>query len=90
MDTEKQATTKRLKRVEGQVRGIIKMIDEDRYCIDILHQMRAVKSAVARAEDAILKAHVATCVESTIASGDNNEQRQKIAELVDLLSKVKA
>lgn len=89
MDKEKHAATKRLRRVEGQIRGIIKMIEEDRYCIDILNQMRAVKTALARAEDLILKNHVATCVETAIASGDPEEQREKTAELVDLLSKVK-
>jgi DNA-binding FrmR family transcriptional regulator len=89
MKIEKDAVVRRLNRVEGQVRGINRMIEEDRYCIDILQQMQAVKSALAKIEDAILKDHMATCVETAIASGDPNQQRKKIEELVDLLSKVK-
>ena len=90
MKLEKEATIKRLNRIEGQVRGIARMIDEERYCMDILQQMQAIKSAFARVEDAILKDHSATCVESAIASGDADEQRKKFGELVDLLSKVKS
>ena len=90
MNLDKTATIKRLNRIEGQVRGIAKMIDDERYCIDILQQMQAIKSALARVEDAILKDHSATCVESAIASGDAQEQRKKFGELVDLLSKVKS
>lgn len=89
MKIEKDAVVRRLNRVEGQVRGINRMIEEDRYCIDILQQMQAVKSALAKIEDAILKDHMATCVETAIASGDPNQQRKKFEELVDLLSKVK-
>ncbi|MEQ8689578.1 MAG: metal-sensitive transcriptional regulator [Pseudomonadales bacterium] len=90
MKLEKEATIKRLNRIEGQVRGIKRMIEEERYCIEILQQMQAIKSAFAKVEDAILKDHSATCVEAAIASGDAQEQRQKFGELVDLLSKVKA
>lgn len=90
MKLQKESTMKRLSRVEGQVRGISRMIEEERYCIDILHQMQAIKSALARVEDAILKDHSATCVESAIASGDPDEQRKKFGELVELMSKVKA
>ena len=90
MKLEKDAIIRRLSRIEGQVRGISKMIDEERYCMDILQQMQAIKAAFARVEDAILKDHTATCVESAIASGDVEEQRNKFGELIDLLSKVKS
>ncbi len=90
MNLEKEATIRRLNRIEGQVRGISRMIDEERYCIDILQQMQAIKSALAKVEDAILKDHAATCVETAIASGDESEQRKKFSELVDLLGKVKS
>ena len=83
------AMSKRLHRIEGQVRGIARMIEEERYCIDILHQVQAVKSALAKVEDAVLKGHSATCVEAAIASGDPDAQRQKFSELVDLVSRVK-
>jgi DNA-binding FrmR family transcriptional regulator len=89
MKLEKEATIRRLNRVEGQVRGIGRMIEEERYCIDILQQMQAIKSAFAKVEDAILKDHAATCVESAIASGDERDQRNKFSELVDLFGRVK-
>lgn len=89
MILEKGVTIKRLNRVEGQVRGVARMIDEERYCIDILQQIQAIKSAMAKVEDLILKDHMATCVETAIASGDPKKQRKKFDELVDLLSKVK-
>ena len=88
--TEKAAITRRLNRIEGQVRGITRMIEDDRYCIDILQQMQAIKSALAKVEDAILMDHSATCVENAIASGDPEEQRKKFGELVELMSKIKA
>lgn len=87
MELERNATIRRLNRIAGQVRGISRMIEEERYCIDVLQQIQAVKSALARVEDAVLKDHAATCVESAIASGDEGEQRQKFGELVDLISK---
>ncbi len=89
MELEKDAIIKRLNRVEGQVRGISRMIEEERYCIDILQQMQAIRSALARVEDAILKDHAATCIESAIASGNETEQRAKFSELVDLMGKVR-
>ena len=86
---EKTAVLKRLRRIEGQVRGIERMIEDDRYCMDILQQVQAVKAALARVEDAVLHDHAATCVEDAIRSGDTAEQRRKFNELVDLFGKVK-
>ena len=82
-------TINRLKRSEGQIRGIIKMIEEGRYCIDVLNQIQAVKAAIARAESQLLKEHAATCMEEAIASGDADAQREKVGELVDLFDKLK-
>jgi len=65
------------------------MLDEDRYCIEVLHQMQAVKSALARAESELLKEHAAHCVADAIASGNKTAQREKVAELVDLFDKLK-
>lgn len=79
----------RLKRIEGQVRGVTQMVEDDRYCIDILHQVQAVKAALAKAENEILKDHAACCVAEAIASGDVAEQRVKFGELIDLFEKVK-
>ncbi|MEM9617012.1 MAG: metal-sensitive transcriptional regulator [Pseudomonadota bacterium] len=84
-----EATIKRLNRIEGQVRGIARMLEEDRYCIDILHQMQAVKSAMARAESEILKAHAASCVAEAISSGNKKAQQEKVSELIDLFDKLK-
>ncbi|MEM6640812.1 MAG: metal-sensitive transcriptional regulator [Pseudomonadota bacterium] len=85
----KAPLVKRLNRIEGQVRGIKRMIEEERYCIDVLQQVQAIKAALARVEDVILKDHSATCVESAIASGDPVDQRKKFGELIDLMAKVK-
>lgn len=79
----------RLRRIEGQVRGIAQMVEADRYCIDILTQVQAVKAALGRAESEILKRHAGTCVAEAIASGDEDEQRRKFVELVDLFEKAK-
>jgi DNA-binding FrmR family transcriptional regulator len=77
----------RLKRIEGQVRGIARMVEEDRYCIDILTQIRAVRAALRRVEDEVLNDHVAHCVEGAIASGDGAEQRRKVQELMTVLTR---
>ena len=89
MNLDKESTIKRLNRIEGQVRGISRMIEDERYCIEILQQVQAIKSALSKVEDSILKDHAATCVETAIASGDEKEQRKKFSELVELLGKVK-
>jgi len=87
--SKQQSSLNRLKRIEGQVRGIARMVEEDRYCIDILHQIQAIKSAIARAESEILKDHAAHCMEDAIASGKKKDQREKVSELVDLFDKLK-
>ncbi len=84
----KASVRKRLSRIEGQVRGLAKMVEDDRYCIDIITQIAAVRAALRRAEDEILKDHVAHCVEHAVASGDRADQRDKIAELVALIGRV--
>ena len=82
-----QDTIPRLKRIEGQVRGIIRMVEEERYCMDILVQLQAIKAALGKVETEMLKQHAAHCVEDAIRSGDAAEQRQKFTELVDLMGK---
>lgn len=83
------AIQNRLRRIEGQVRGIAQMVESDRYCIDILTQIQAVKAALGRAESEILKRHAACCVAEAIDSGDADEQARKFGELVDLFEKAK-
>ena len=77
----------RLSRIEGQVRGIARMVKEDRYCIDILIQMQAIKAALKRVEEQVLKDHAAHCVAHAIKSGSAKDQTQKFSELVDLFSR---
>jgi DNA-binding FrmR family transcriptional regulator len=84
----KSAVLKRLNRIEGQVRGLARMVEDDRYCIDVVTQISAVQAALRRAEEEILRDHVAHCVERAIVSGDQLDQRQKIAELIDVLGRV--
>ena len=83
----KESALKRLGRIEGQVRGLARMVEEDRYCIDIVTQIAAVRAALRRAEEEILRDHVAHCVEGAIASGNRADQRRKIAELMDAVTR---
>ncbi len=83
----KAAVLKRLNRIEGQVRGLVRMVEEDRYCIDIVTQVSAVRAALRRAEEEILRDHVSHCVEHAIASGDKKDQRRKISEIIDVLGR---
>lgn len=83
----KTQVTKRLSRIEGQVRGLARMVEEDRYCIDIVTQISAVRAALRRVEEEVLRDHVAHCIEGAIASGNRDDQRQKIAELMEVLGR---
>ena len=87
MSDTKTAKINRLNRIAGQGRGLAQMIEDDRYCIDILHQMQAVKSALAKVETQVLKDHAACCVAEAIASGDEGDQREKFEELIELFAK---
>jgi DNA-binding FrmR family transcriptional regulator len=80
----RQAKVHRFNRIAGQLRGIAQMVADDRYCIDILHQIQAVKAALVRAEAEVLRDHAAGCITEAIASGDAQAQRAKVDELVEL------
>jgi len=84
---DKPKLLNRLKRIEGQVRGVTRMVDEDRYCIDIMTQLAAVRAALTRVESELLKGHLDHCIESAIVSGDAAEQRRKAGELIELLER---
>ena len=86
-DDIKASSAKRLARIEGQVRGLARMVDEDRYCIDIVTQIAAVRAALRRLEEEILRDHVGHCVEHAIASGNKAEQRRKVEELMAVVSR---
>jgi len=81
----KSACLKRLSRIEGQVRGLGKMVEDGRYCIDVVTQISAVRAALRRVEEEVLRDHVAHCVEHAITSGNATDQRRKVAELMDVL-----
>ena len=83
----KSACLKRLKRIEGQVRGLARMVEQDRYCIDIVTQISAVRAALRKVEEEVLRDHVGHCVEHAIASGDKAEQRAKVAELMAVVAR---
>ncbi len=77
----------RLRRIEGQVRGLLRMVEEDRYCVEILTQLRAARAALRRVEDSVLRTHVEHCVAQAIRSGRPAEQRGKIDELLSVLGR---
>lgn len=83
----KTSTISRLNRIEGQVRGLARMVEDDRYCIDIVTQIGAVRAALRRVEEEILRDHVAHCVEHAITSGDKADQRRKVKELMDVMGR---
>jgi DNA-binding FrmR family transcriptional regulator len=83
----KAAVLKRFKRIEGQVGGLSRMVEDGRYCIDIVTQISAVRAALRRAEEEILRDHVGHCVEHAITSGNKQEQRKKITEIIEILGR---
>ena len=83
----KATSLKRLKRIEGQVRGVARMVEQDRYCIDVVTQIGAVRAALRKVEEEVLRDHVGHCVEGAIASGNKGRQRRKIAELMDVFGR---
>jgi DNA-binding FrmR family transcriptional regulator len=77
----------RLNRVEGHIRGIVRMVEDDRYCIDVLTQLQAARAALAKVESEMLKAHMNHCIERAIVKGDAEDQRAKARELIELLDR---
>jgi DNA-binding FrmR family transcriptional regulator len=84
----KKGVLRRLNRIQGQVRGVAGMVEDDRYCVDILTQLAAIRAALQKAEEEILRDHVAHCVAHAFTRGDVAEQRQKIEELVDTVGRM--
>ncbi len=78
---------KHLSRIEGQVRGLARMVEEDRYCIDIVTQIAAVRAALSRVEREILREHVHHCVRHAMTRGSKEDQEQKIEELIAVLAR---
>ncbi|MCF8707650.1 metal-sensitive transcriptional regulator [Rhizorhapis sp. SPR117] len=78
----------RMRRIEGQARGIIRMMEDDRYCIDILQQLAAMEAALRAARMKVLNIHARNCVEAAIATGNRAEQAEKMSELIALFEKM--
>ncbi|MBB6449825.1 DNA-binding FrmR family transcriptional regulator [Geomicrobium halophilum] len=81
----KQELLNRLKRIEGQVRGVQKMIDEDKYCVDILHQISAIQSAMKKVSVSLMEDHTNHCVANAIQEGNKEEM---IDELMDVMKRL--
>jgi len=84
---DKDALIKRLHRIEGQVRGIERMVEDDRYCIDILTQIGAVKTALEQVGSKLLEDHVTHCVAGALASGDEGAANEKTTELLSAVQR---
>lgn len=89
MHQNHDATLKRLKRLEGQIRGIARMVEEDRYCVDVLTQIAAVRAALKGVEKLVVDDHASHCIEDALNSGDREDQRAKFTELLELLDKAR-
>ena len=79
----------RLKRIEGQVRGVVRMLEEDRYCMDILAQTRSIMAAMRKVEDQVMENHLNTCVREAMESGDEKERTDKVNEVMTVLSGIR-
>jgi len=79
----------RLRRIEGQIQGVQRMIEEDRYCIDILTQLDAVSGAVRKVAANILQRHLRSCVHDSLASGSPDDRDRRIEEIVDILGRLR-
>lgn len=87
MKADKSQVSRLLKTARGQIDGILKMIEEDRYCIDISNQLMATQSILSKANAQVLKAHVNCCVREAVESGDAGEKLEEISALIDKLAK---
>lgn len=86
----KDVLGKRLARIEGQVRGVATMVADDRYCIDIVTQLKATRAALSAVEAELLKAHVSHCVTAAVAGGDRAAAQEKLDELLRILPRAAA
>lgn len=84
---KKKQLLARLRRIEGQVRGIQRMIEDDRYCIEILTQTASIVSALKGVEDQLMEQHLNSCVTEAIASNDTIQQQEKMDEVMTVISK---
>ena len=83
----KQQVEARLKRVAGQVSGIQRMVEEDRYCVDVLMQISAARAALAKVSKMLLESHIQTCVTGAFESDDEDDRAAKVEELIRVFDK---
>lgn len=86
-EKQKEDVVKRLNRIEGQIRGINKMVSDNRYCIDILTQSRAIVAAIRKVEDLVMHQHLQTCVAESMRNDNSEDKEDKIGEIMDVISK---
>jgi CsoR family transcriptional regulator, copper-sensing transcriptional repressor len=86
-DETKVKALGRLRRIEGQVQGIQRMVEEEKYCVDILLQLTAVEGAVAQVQRLLLGRHIESCVADAIRSGSTRDRQKKVEELLDVFSR---
>lgn len=87
--TNTKSILNRLRRIEGQVRGVAQMVEAERYRLDIMHQIRAVRSALNRVESHLLRDHAKDCVDQAACSEDEQTRRERLIELIDVFDKIK-
>lgn len=83
---EKKNVLSRLRRVEGQIAGIQRMVEQDKYCVDVLLQVSAAQGALGRAANIVLGSHIDTCVTEALRTGDEVERGRKIEELMEVFA----
>lgn len=86
-NNDKELLIKRLNRIEGQVKGIQKMVEEERYCVDILVQISAIRSAINKVGNIILENHIKGCVSNSIKNGELEKSEELISELMETINK---
>lgn len=88
MRANREAVARLLKTARGQIDGILKMIEEDRYCVDVSNQLMATQSILTKANREILKAHIEGCVQEAFDSGDGAQREARMQEILSLLDKL--
>jgi DNA-binding FrmR family transcriptional regulator len=86
-EATKKKVIARLRRIAGQVEGIARMVEEDRYCVDVLLQIASAQAALGQAGKLVLRSHVETCVSAAMASGKSVARKQKIDELMEVFAR---
>jgi DNA-binding FrmR family transcriptional regulator len=87
-DATKSDVLRRLRRIEGQVGGLLRMVEQDRYCVEVLTQVNATRAALQKVEEQVLRDHVAHCVADAFTSGDVSAQRLKVEELITTIGRM--